>query len=168
MQRGFDVPLTVLKKLGSNEQRNLLILSHILDECEDSKKKIIVFACSVNHAYLIANILMVKGIRAVAVTGETQPELRRSTISKYRDTDEVQVIVNYGVLTTGFDAPRTSVAVIARPTNSVVLFSQMVGRAARGIKAGGNKTCKVITIVDEIPGFRSVAETFEYWDDIWE
>ena len=58
MQRGFDVPLTVLKKLGSNEQRNLLILSHILDECEDSKKKIIVFACSVNHAYLIANILI--------------------------------------------------------------------------------------------------------------
>ena len=89
-------------------------------------------------------------------------------IQQFRDTDDLQVITNYGVLTTGFDAPRTNTAVIARPTDSVVLFSQMVGRASRGTRAGGNKECKIITIVDELPGFRSVAEAFEYWDDIWE
>ena len=38
------------------------------------------------------------------------------------------VLVNFGVLTTGFDAPRASAVVIARPTASLVLYSQMVGR----------------------------------------
>ncbi len=67
----------------------------------------------------------------------------------------------------GFDAPRTNVAMIARPTRSVVLYSQMVGRAARGPRAGGNERCRVITVVDRIPGFRSIAEAFTFWEDIW-
>ena len=102
------------------------------------------------------------------MTSRTRSDHRRELIRNFRDSDEVQVLTNYGVLTTGFDAPKTNVAVVARPTNSVVLFSQMIGRAARGEKAGGNEECKVITIVDELPGFRSIAEAFEYWDDIWD
>ena len=122
----------------------------------------------VDHANLLANILTVKGVKAAAVTSRTRCDHRRKIIREFRDSDEIQVLTNYGVLTTGFDAPRTNVAVVARPTNSVVLFSQMIGRAARGVKAGGNKECKVVTIVDELPGFRSIAEAFEYWDEIWD
>ena len=168
LQEGLDVPGSVLKKLGSDEKRNLLVLTQILDQALDSKNKIIAFACSVDHAHLLANILIVRGVKAAAVTSRTRSDHRRDIISRFRDSDEIQVLTNYGVLTTGFDAPRTNVAVVARPTNSVVLFSQMIGRAARGVKAGGNAECKVITIVDELPGFRSIAEAFEYWDDIWE
>lgn len=168
LQQGLDVPLSVLKKLGADERRNFIVLTRILEAAEDPANKIIVFACSVDHAHLIANILTVKGVSAAAVTSRTRATKRRKVIQQFRETDEIQVMTNYGVLTTGFDAPRTNTAVIARPTDSVVLFSQMVGRAARGIRAGGNKECKVITIVDELPGFRSIAEAFEYWDDIWE
>ena len=168
LQDGLDVPTSVLRKLGADEKRNLLVLSRILDEIPNSKNKIIVFACSVNHAHLLANILAVKGVKAAAVTSRTRSDHRRKTIRDFRESDEIQVLTNYGVLTTGFDAPKTNVAVVARPTNSVVLFSQMIGRAARGAKAGGNKECKVITIVDELPGFRSIAEAFEYWDEIWD
>ena len=168
LQDGLDVPSSVLKKLGADEKRNLLVLSRILDEAINTDSKIIVFACSVDHAHLLANILTVKGVKAAAVTSRTRSDHRRKLIREFRDSDEVQVLTNYGVLTTGFDAPRTNVAVVARPTNSVVLFSQMIGRAARGVKAGGNKECKVITIVDELPGFRSIAEAFEYWDEIWD
>jgi DNA repair protein RadD len=166
--QGLDVPDSALRRLGAVESRNLLILNRILQEAEDPTRKIIVFACSVEHAHLIANILMVKGIAAAAVTSKTRSTNRRKSIKLFRDTNDLQVLTNYGVLTTGFDAPKTNTAVIARPTDSVVLFSQMVGRAARGIKAGGNKECKVITIVDEMPGFRSIAEAFEYWNDIWD
>ena len=105
---------------------------------------------------------------AAAVTSRTRSANRQKIIKQFRDTDEIQVLANYGVLTSGFDAPRTNTAVIARPTDSVVLFSQMVGRAARGTKAGGNSECRVITIVDDLPGFRSIAEAFEYWNNIWE
>jgi superfamily II DNA or RNA helicase len=168
LQEGLDVPSSVLKKLGADEKRNLLVLSRILDETINANNKIIVFACSVDHAHLLANILTVKGVKAAAITSRTRTDHRRNLIRQFKDSDEIQVLTNYGVLTTGFDAPRTNVAVVARPTNSVVLFSQMIGRAARGVKAGGNQECKVVTIVDELPGFRSIAEAFEYWDEIWD
>jgi len=78
------------------------------------------------------------------------------------------VICNYGVLTTGFDAPNTSATVIARPTKSLVLYSQMVGRATRGPKAGGNVTCEISTVVDiGLPGFGDLAEAFTNWEDVW-
>ena len=79
------------------------------------------------------------------------------------------VLCNYGVLTTGFDAPRTSAAVIVRPTRSLVLYSQMVGRAIRGPAAGGNEACEIVTIVDTaLPGFGDVADAFSNWEDVWD
>ena len=77
-------------------------------------------------------------------------------------------VVNYGVLTAGFDAPRTSCVVIGRPTTSLVLYSQMVGRALRGPKSGGNRTCQIYTVADtSLPGFRSVATGFQNWEELW-
>jgi superfamily II DNA or RNA helicase len=78
------------------------------------------------------------------------------------------VLCNFGILTTGFDAPETSCAVIARPTDSLVLYSQMVGRAIRGVRSGGNLEAEIVTVIDEsLPGFGNVADAFTNWDDVW-
>lgn len=78
------------------------------------------------------------------------------------------VLCNYGVLTTGFDAPSASAAVISRPTKSLVLYSQMVGRVIRGPKAGGTPTCEIVTVVNPaLPGFGDVADAFVNWEDVW-
>ena len=62
----------------------------------------------------------------------------------------------------------TSAALIARPTLSLVLYSQMVGRAMRGTAAGGNAECEIVTVVDpRLTGFGSVAEAFSNWEDVW-
>ncbi len=167
LREGFDLPNDLIRRLGADVQRNFLILQRIINEAE-SGAKIIVFGCSVEHAKLLSGLLVSQGLKAAVVTSETRPDRRRQIIREYRDTDEIQILTNYGVLTTGFDAPRTGIAVITRPTKSVVLYSQMVGRAARGVRAGGNKVCKIITVVDAIPGFRGMAEAFTYWDDVWE
>jgi hypothetical protein len=64
---------------------------------------------------------------------ETPGAKRTSILKTFKSiTTKPQVLCNYGVLTTGFDAPRTSAAIIARPTKSLVLYSQMVGRAIHG------------------------------------
>jgi len=76
-------------------------------------------------------------------------------------------LVNYGVLTTGFDAPKANVAIIGRPTQSVTLYSQMVGRVMRGKEAGGKSQCKVITVKDPVYGFRDMSESFFYWEELW-
>ena len=163
----FDIPIEALKRISRDKVRNLLLVKSIISEAKKGKK-IIVFACSVEHANLLANILQISGFNTGAVTSETKPEVRNKIINQYKNTDDLQILTNYGVLTTGFDAPKTNVAVIARPTLSLVLYSQMVGRAIRGRKAGGNSSAKVITIVDtQIPGFTSVADAFKFWNDIW-
>ena len=167
IREGLDLPEAVIKRLETNDRRNLLILSRVMDEA-DRGGKILLYACSVDHANVLANLLVVKGYKAASVSSRTAPDRRRKVIADYRDTDAIQILTNYDVLTTGFDAPRTNVAVITRPTGSVVLYSQMVGRAARGPKAGGNLTCRIITVIDQIPGYRSIAEGFGYWESIWD
>jgi superfamily II DNA or RNA helicase len=167
IQEGLDLPDAVIKRLEANDRRNLLILSRVMDEANRGGK-ILLYACSVDHANVLANLLVVKGYKAAAVSSRTPSDRRRKLIAEYRDTDAIQILTNYDVLTTGFDAPRTNVAVITRPTRSVVLYSQMVGRAARGPKAGGNLTCRIITVIDQIPGYRSIAEGFGYWEGIWD
>jgi superfamily II DNA or RNA helicase len=167
IREGLDLPESVLKRLEANDRRNLLILSRVMGEA-DRGGKILLYACSVDHANVLANLLVVKGYKAAAISSRTPPDRRRKLIADYRDTDAIQILANYGVLTTGFDAPRTNVAVITRPTRSVALHSQMVGRAARGPKAGGNPTCRIITVIDQIPGYRSIAEGFGFWEAIWD
>jgi hypothetical protein len=66
----------------------------------------------------------------------------------------LQFLCNYGVLTTGFDAPKIRAVIIARPTTSVVLYEQMIGRGMRGPLNGGTEECQVIDLQDNIARFQ--------------
>lgn len=114
-------------------------------------------------------MLTIKNIDALFVAGETESGERERRIKRYKSSGSSKIVMlNFGVLTTGFDAPRTSCAIIARPTKSLVLYSQMVGRATRGLRAGGNKEAEIITVTDpNLPGFGSVTEAFQNWEDVW-
>ena len=164
---GFEVPKRIVQALAEDQKRNLLLVNEIIKESANGSK-ILVFACSVEHANLLADILLAKNVAAAAVTSNTPPQLRKQLIDDYKNSDNLSVLTNYGILTTGFDAPLTDVAVIARPTQSVVLYSQMVGRAARGPRAGGTKRCRILTVVDSLPGFKDLSEGFGFWEDLWE
>jgi DNA repair protein RadD len=164
----LDIPQYILNRLAEDEQRNLRIILE-LETLAQHHQRIIVFNISVDHAELIASILRLRGLNAQSVTGNTPKIEREQIIQKFKDNQpESKILCNYGVLTTGFDAPKTSAAVIARPTKSLVLYSQMVGRAIRGLKAGGNAIAEIVTVVDsELPGFGSVASAFHNWEDVW-
>lgn len=164
----LDVPASILRKLAEDERRNLLIVDKV-EGLAQRHRRILVFAATVEHALLLAMVLRARGLRAFAITGTTGRADRARLISGYRsDHEEPRVLVNFGVLTAGFDAPQTSAAVIARPTRSLVLYSQMVGRATRGPKAGGNREAEIVTIVDTaLPGFANVADAFVNWEDVW-
>ena len=145
----------------------------ILQEAESLLKthlRVILFSSSVSHAKLLVAILIARGFDAEFITGETPNNIRERIIRKFKAADSIpRILCNYGVLTTGFDAPLTSAALIARPTRSLVLYSQMVGRVIRGPKQGGNLHAEIVTIVDpSLPGFGSIAEAFTNWDDVWE
>ena len=133
-------------------------------------KRILFFATTVHHAQAIATVLQARGTHAQSVTGTTPAPRRARIIEDFLDDEDIpKILCNYGVLTTGFDAPKTSAALIARPTKSLVLYSQMVGRAMRGPLAGGNAHAEIVTVVDlELPGFSDMAEAFFNWEDVWE
>ena len=163
-----EIPESVIARLAEDHQRNIRIITKI-EEMTRCHHRIIVFAASVRHAHLIASILDLRGTTSFVVTGTTDTIMRDRILMKFKGDDpNPVVIVNYGVLTTGFDAPKTSAALIARPTKSLVLYSQMVGRAIRGKRAGGNKEAEIVTVTDpNLPGFGDVAEAFTNWEDVW-
>jgi len=169
ISNNLDVPQDILNRIAINEQRNLKIIFEVERLIRDGHKRIILFGTTVQHAKDISSILSIRGILSKCITGETELLRREKTISEFKEYNETPfVLTNYGVLTTGFDAPKTSAAIIARPTKSLVLYSQMVGRAIRGTKAGGNKTAEIITTVDiNLPGFNSVEEAFTNWEDVY-
>ncbi len=168
IRESTDLPTNILEQIADDAQRNMLIIDKVIELAKQANR-IIVFAAAAKHSVLLSAMLQYKGINAKSVTAKTSLQDRTAIIEKFRASgDDCMVICNYAVLTTGFDAPKTNVAVIARPTNSLVLYSQMVGRAIRGVKAGGNKNAKVVTVVDKnLSGFGSVAEAFNNWNDVW-
>jgi DNA repair protein RadD len=164
----IDIPAGLLERLAEDEERNLLIVSRV-ESLAQRHRRIIVFTATVDHARLLSVVLRARGINASSVTGSTPRSERERLIREYRErSDECSVLCNFGVLTTGFDAPSTSCAVIARPTKSLVLYSQMVGRAMRGPQASGNEWAEIITVVDTaLPGFGDMSEAFVNWEDVW-
>lgn len=168
ISRSLDIPPKTLEKIANDHARNLLVASTVI-ELSRQHKRIIVFAATVGHSELLSVALQSVGIQAVSISGSTNANIRLDRISWYKAaSNETRVIVNFGVLTSGFDAPRTSAAIIARPTLSLVLYSQMIGRALRGIKAGGNAEAHIATVVDsQLPGFGDIAEAFNNWEDVW-
>jgi superfamily II DNA or RNA helicase len=168
ISRNLDIPERIVMRLAEDEIRNLRIVEAV-ERLVPRHRRTLVFAATVEHANLLATVLQARGIDADSVTGESSSSDRERCIRKFKDaSEEPRVLCNYGVLTTGFDAPATSAAVIARPTKSLVLYFQMVGRAIRGPRAGGNDDAEILTVVDlGLPGFGDVGEAFLNWEDVW-
>ncbi len=134
-----------------------------------SHRRVMVFCPSVGCAEESADIISGEGLSAASIVAGTPKERRREIINAFRSDDpEPMALFNYGVLTAGFDAPRTRCVIVARPTTSLVLYSQMVGRAMRGPRSGGNRECQIYTVVDtSLRGFGSVIEAFRNWEGLW-
>ena len=146
MDRFKRVPNSVLDRLAADDDRNELIVDAIANAEAES---VLLFANSVEHARTLSIMLELRGQRAAAISHHTDVAARRYFVRQFSD-GRIKVLCNYGVLTTGFDAPKTDLIVISRPVMSPVLYMQMVGRGMRGPKNGGTERCEVITIQDNL------------------
>ncbi len=106
----------------------------------------IVFAPKVETAQAWQADFLALGIRCAVITGTTPTEERQSV---YRDlaAGRLDVIASVMVLTEGFDLPAVEVAVIGRPTKSMALLTQMVGRVLRPSPSTGKTAALVIDVV---------------------
>jgi DNA repair protein RadD len=104
------------------------IVQHWLKHAD--RRSTIIFAINVAHAVHIRDEMRRADIVAEVVSAET-PTDERNAILKRLERGEVDVVVNCAVLTEGFDCPRVGVIVLARPTQSLGLYLQMLGRGLR-------------------------------------
>jgi len=160
----LDIPKEVLTKLGENAQRTSRIAATALMLAVEQGKQTIVFCPTKENATDLSLLLQERGCTARAITGETPMQERRKWIEDFK-SGEIQVLTNFGVLTTGFDAPNIEAVIIARPTTSVVLYSQMVGRGLRGSFVGGTERCTLVDVVDNIENMPEIPQAFTFFDD---
>ncbi len=137
------------QRLAVDEKRNQLLVERIQQAGEGS---ILFFANSVRHAGEMAARLHFAGIPAAAVSGTTPTSARRYFLDRFQ-RGEIRVLCNHSVLTTGFDAPKTDMVLIARQVFSPVRYMQMVGRGLRGPANGGTERCRIVTVLDNLRQF---------------
>ncbi len=146
-------------------QRRLVILEHLLPLAREQANSILYFGPSVRDAEHMAFLLRRKHIPAAVVTGSTRDVTRRQLVAEFKQ-GKIRVLCNCEVLTTGFDAPRVTHIVVARPTVSGVLYEQMVGRGLRGPRFGGTESCVILNCQDDFRG-RFPPLGYESWRSVW-
>ncbi len=160
----LDIPREVLTKLGQNVQRTLNVATRVIDLASIQNKQTIVFCPSKENAIDLAVLLHEKGCLARAITSDTPIFARRHWLEEFK-LKKVKVLTNFGVLTTGFDAPQIEGVIIARPTTSVVLYSQMVGRGLRGTAVGGTENCTLVDVIDNFRNMPPIPQAFTFFDE---
>ncbi|YCO05455.1 DEAD/DEAH box helicase [Vibrio sp. VNB-15] len=103
------------------------------------RKGVMVFAATVRHAQEIHGLLP-EGETSIVI-GDTPTPERDAIIQSFKNR-EIKYLVNVSVLTTGFDAPHVDLIAILRPTESVSLYQQIVGRGLR--LSEGKTECLVL------------------------
>ncbi len=141
--RHGDFVVNELSDRVNTIDRNDLIVKAYLEKAYGSKT--IVFTVDVRHAYDLALVFQRYGVPCLPVCGEMPKEERRDVLEAFR-SGRIQVITNCNLLTEGFDDPEVETIIMARPTKSSLLYTQMIGRGTR--TAPGKERLTVIDVVD--------------------
>jgi len=104
------------------------IVSHWIKYGEN--RATVIFATSIAHSKHIANIFRQNGVPSGHIDSE-QNELERETQLANLNSGKIKVLSNCQILTEGWDQPKISCVIIARPTKSYPMYLQMIGRTLR-------------------------------------
>lgn len=152
---GGDFSLGELAERVNTPERNRLAVRSYLEVA--SGKPALFFAIDVQHCRDLHAALEEAGVPAAVVVGETPDEERQEALRRYQ-AGELQALVNANVLTEGTDLPCTAAIVLARPTRSRQLLTQMIGRGLR--KHPSKDFCAIIDLADASRSAVSAASVF--------
>ena len=104
-----------------------------------SDRQTIVFAVDIAHCEMLAHKFTQVGIKAASLHVRLPQDQRDRLVRKVK-AGEIQVLVNVSIASYGFDSPEVACVQICRPTKSIVLHLQMIGRGMRPKPNGGEWT----------------------------
>jgi ATP-dependent helicase IRC3 len=146
-----DYILSQLEDAIDNPSRNATIVAGYNDLVPNTKA--IVFAAGVQHANNLALSFRKEKISTQVILGNTPTEERQQILSDFK-SGNIKVLINVGVLTEGFDEPSVQAILLARPTRSTLLYTQIVGRGTRLYE--GKTHCTVIDFADTTKGKKPI------------
>jgi superfamily II DNA or RNA helicase len=158
-----DFVVSQLSRAVNVQDRNALVVKAFRELVPD--RRTLVFCVDVAHALDLAAAFTQYGTAAAAVTGDT-PAGERTEILASFSSGRLQVLTNCMVLTEGYDEPAVDGVILARPTKSTLLYTQMIGRGTR--PHAGKTDVTVVDIVDNsikhrlvtLPSLFGLAERF--------
>lgn len=130
---GGDFAQDELAGVVNTPARNRLIVSKWNELGQ--KRQTVAFTVDIQHARDLAAEFEGAGVIAAAVWGNDPDRAEKLRLHRF---GKIQVLCNCGVLTEGYDDWQIGCIILARPTKSGVLFTQMVGRGTRLQEGLGN------------------------------
>ncbi|MFV8752861.1 DEAD/DEAH box helicase [Nannocystaceae bacterium ST9] len=162
-----DLSEAWLARIANITERNSVIVQHYLSH-RSRYGKTLMFAVNVDHAALLAEQLRESGVLADYVASyrpDGSPGDPMALIRAMRE-GHLDVLVNVQMLTEGVDIPAIQTVFLTRPTQSEILFRQMVGRALRGPTAGGTEDAYLVSFEDHWKQYLDWEHPFELVPDI--
>ena len=139
---GEDFNITDLGRAVNRDSRNKIVLSTFQ---QNKSKQTLIFAVNVQHAIDLTNIFKLAGVKAEYVVGTTKKEKRKKIVNDFSNK-KINVLINVGVFTEGTNIPSIEAIIMARPTQSLGLYYQMIGRSTRLFE--GKTHADIYDIVD--------------------
>jgi len=133
----------------NNRQRNVLIVEKYI--LHGANRKAIAFCVSVKHIMNLVAVFKEYGVNAQPIWGDMDEIERKNRLEEFALTKNIHVLVSCGVLTEGFDEPSVECILMARPTQSTCLYTQMIGRGLRVDKSAHatKKDCLILDFMDK-------------------
>ena len=97
---------------------------------EEGRGQAIVYCMSVEHAYNVAELFNSRGVRSKVIEANTNKDERKTWLEEFGN-NEIEVLTNFGTLSTGIDFPELRTIIFARPIGSDILYEQILGRVLR-------------------------------------
>lgn len=133
-RRGADYDSAALAAAMSDSHLVGDAVDHYLQHCPGERA--VSFCVNVEHALAVRDAFRSSGILAEELDGNTPKEERRRVLAAFKGGD-VQVLTSVDLFGEGFDLPEVAVAILQRPTESLGLYLQQVGRVLRPVYADG-------------------------------
>jgi superfamily II DNA/RNA helicase len=128
-------------------------------------KKTIVFCPNIEMTHIVAKQLEVVNPNTYYVTSKSVSHGdRANTLAEYHASSD-GIMVNCGILTTGYDHPAIECVILFRATDSIPLFFQMIGRASRPYQ--GKSTMTVIDMGENVERIGFWSDSKDWTDIFW-
>lgn len=147
------------KQLGAVMEKPHLVGQAVGNWLQNGEnRQTILFAPTVETSKLIASEFLSRNVAAAHIDASTPDDERKAILESYRKK-ETRILCNVGILTTGVDLPETSCIIMYRPTKSLNLYIQQVGRATRTFQ--GKKDFLVFDHANNVKEHGFITDDFE-------